>query len=55
MRKLFCNFILADWKNATFADTLFRNLKHTHPAFKKAGFTQFSAYAKAYAAFKGFQ
>ncbi len=47
MKKLFCNFILADWKDVVFADTLFRNLEQTHPAFKKAGFSQLSSYAKA--------
>jgi len=46
MRKLFCNFILADWKNAAFADTVLRSLE-TAPAFKKAGLSQLSSYAKA--------
>ncbi len=47
VRKLFCNFILADWKDAAFADTLLRNSGQTAPAFKKAGLSQLSSYAKA--------
>jgi hypothetical protein len=47
MSKLFCHFILADWKNAAYGDTIFRNIKRIHPAFKKAGLSQISSYAKA--------
>ena len=47
MRKLFCIFIIGDWKNAAFADTLFRNSEKIPPSFKKAGFSQLSSYAKA--------
>ncbi|MEO6837603.1 MAG: M1 family metallopeptidase, partial [Ginsengibacter sp.] len=47
MGKLFCNFILADWKNTAFADTLFRSSEEIPPAFKKAGLSQLSSYAKA--------
>ena len=46
MKKLFCNFILSDWTNAAFADTAFRSLEAA-PAFKKAGLSQLSSYAKA--------
>lgn len=47
IRRLFCNFILADWKNAAFADTLFRNSARAASWFRKAGFSQISSYAKA--------
>jgi Peptidase family M1 domain len=47
MRTLFCKFITAKWEDVKYADTIFRNWQQIHPAFKKAGMTQLSSYAKA--------
>ena len=47
MRTLFCNFITAKWEDVKYADTIFKNWQQMHPAFKKAGMSPLSSYAKA--------
>src|SRR5450755_631708 len=47
MTTLFCNFITAKWEDIKYADTIFKNWQQIPPAFRKAGMSPLSSYAKA--------